>query len=294
MNRCPKCMGWTHLHMYGCEMQSPLVSCICITQNRRFYLRRAIEYWKRAVLLYHNTELVILDGSLEPNSLFPKPGVVFIPGTGSIWYHHLPNASHSRTGWFHNEACARAKGDIIIQWDDDDWQSPARIVAQASTIIGSEKPEETFTFTSRFYWYALQQRKAALSRTWDLAGEGSCGAMFAYHRKVWEKVPFRDVSQGEDSLFWSDARQAGIGFVDMRDPTFCIYMRHNQNGSHDTGLDYSDEATTVARSLMGLDLEWYDELAEILPTNVWLQNDRRQYGVLGPYGNMRPQGWSRR
>lgn len=275
-------------------MQTPLVSCICITQNRRFYLRRAIEYWKRAALLYPRTELVILDGSLERNPNFVDVTCQIVNGS-AIYYHHFPNEVHSRTGWFHNQACLLASGDIIIQWDDDDWQAQHRIASQAAAIVQSPEPENTFTFTSRFYWYALQQRKASLSRTWDLAGEGSCGAMFAYHRKVWEKVPFREVAQGEDSLFWSDARQAGIGFRDERDPTFCVYMRHNQNGSHDTGLDYTSEATMAARSLMGLDLDWYDELAEILPTNTWLQNDRRQYGILGPYGNMRPpQGWPRR
>jgi glycosyltransferase involved in cell wall biosynthesis len=258
----------------------PLVSCICVTQNRRMYLRQAISYWKRARLLYPNTELVILDGSPAPNPWFDERKRDELD-TWRILYHHIPAEVHNRTGWFHNQACERAHGDIILQWDDDDWHSPARIVSQVAAICGSREPDNTFAFTSRFYWYDIRQKRASLSRTWDLPGDGSLGAMFAYHRKVWEKVPFRDVPQGEDSHFWSDTRQAGVGFLDMRDPTYCIYMRHNQNGSHDTSLAWNDDATSVARSYLGLDLEWYDELAEILPTNAWLQNDRHQYGIYG-------------
>jgi glycosyltransferase involved in cell wall biosynthesis len=237
-----------------------LVSCICITQNRRFFLRQAIEQWKRALCTHIPTksEFVILDGSEKSSAhlLYPLKGVR---------YFHEPSEPHSGTGKAHNRACELAEGEIIIQWDDDDWQSPDRIVKQVAAL--EAHPEGAFAFTSQFWWYHLAERRAAKAISWQHGG--SAGATFAYHRKVWEQQRFREVEQGEDSFFWQDHETRGTPMLDMKDPSLLIYIRHNRNGSHATNLDFTDEDTSRARETMATDLDFYNELSEILPLDQW-------------------------
>jgi len=260
--------------------RAPLVSCICVTQNRRFFLRRAIAYFSRAADAYRNAlggraELVVVDGS-EAN----YEGVLKqIPIYQMAHYHHFPSPEHSRTGWFHNEAVRRAKGEIIVHWDDDDWHDASRIAKQVLTL--KESPEGAIAHTSRFYWYHVQEKQACLARTWHQGG-GTVGAMFAYHRAVWEKTPFRDVPQGEDNWFWDDHQKAGTPFLDARDASFCMYVRHNRNGSPLVPGQYHAQETMLARLQLEKagDLEFYDELSEILPLNQWNQARPR---VVSPY-----------
>jgi glycosyltransferase involved in cell wall biosynthesis len=235
-----------------------LVSCICITQNRRFFLRQAVEQWKRATVNYTGLELVILDGS-ENSSAH-----LFYSLKG-IRYFHEPSEPHSGTGKAHNRACELAEGEIIVQWDDDDWQSPDRISKQVAAL--ETRPEGAFAFTSQFWWYHLTERRAAKAISWQHGG--SAGATFAYHRKVWEQQPFREVEQGEDNFFWQDHEARRTPMLDMKDPSLLVYIRHNRNGSHATNLDFTEEDTIRARNAMWTDLNFYDELSEILPLDPW-------------------------
>jgi glycosyltransferase involved in cell wall biosynthesis len=173
----------------------------------------------------------------------------------------------------HNRACELARGDIILQWDDDDWQSPDRIVQQVRALGGpsndvkDEYPNGAFTFTSQFYWYHLAERRACRARSWEHGG--SAGATFAYHRKAWEACPFRDVDQGEDNFFWQDHEARGTPMIDAQDPSLVVYIRHNRNGSHAISDGYTDEDTAACRATLGLDLPFYEELSEILPLDEW-------------------------
>ncbi len=249
-------------------MSRPFVSCICVTQNRRFFLRQAVRYFCRAAESYltlgGRAELVIVDGSpIDHYKVFKG-----IPLNQLVSYYHVPSTEHSRTGWFHNEAVRLSKGDIIIQWDDDDWQDPLRIAKQVHAL--ETAPLGAITYTSKFYWYHILEKKACLSRSW-YGGGGSVGAMFAYHRKIWEKHPYRDVPQGEDNYFWQDHREAGTTFLDALDPSFCVYMRHNRNGSPLVNASYEPSHTVEARNLLEKagDVDFYDELSELLPLDPW-------------------------
>ncbi len=246
----------------------PLVSCICITQNRRFFLRQAVRYFKDAWQIYSGeAELVILDGS-EHSSEEALADDLWLDSE-RMRYVHEPSPPHAKTGALHNRACELARGDIIIQWDDDDWQSADRIVQQVRALGGHsgdvmvEYPAGAFAFTSQFYWYHLGERQACPARSWSHGG--SAGATFAYHRKVWEACPFRDVDQGEDNFFWQDHAARGTPMIDTRDPSLVVYIRHNRNGSHAVSDAYTPEDTEKARAIMGADVAFYDELSEILP-----------------------------
>jgi glycosyltransferase involved in cell wall biosynthesis len=254
----------------------PLVSCICVTQNRRLFLRRAVSYFVRARDVFLETtsfqaELVILDGS---ERAFP-----FTASGSLVRYVHEPSPP-GKMGARRNRACELARGDIILHWDDDDWQSPMRIVKQGNLL--AERYGHALAFTSEFYAYHLAERRAARWRSWGRGG--SLGATLAYHRKAWEAAPFRDVDTGEDNFFWDDQIARGTAMVDMTDPSLMVYLRHNRNGSPFITEGATDADTEAARAILDDDLPFYDELSEILPLDQWNQPAGRAFSPGGFVG----------
>jgi len=241
----------------------PFVSCICPTKNRRIFVRRALEYYHRAARLYEReggqTEFVIVDGSGEIAS-YPVDRYIWEP-TGPV-----DRVCAAQTGEARNLACEAAKGDIILHWDDDDWQHPERILRQVRSLLTAPGG---LTYSSSFYWYHVPSRKACPSRTWNLGG-GTMGAIAAYWRSVWERCPFPD-GGGEDVVFMREHVALGATVIDSKDPELVVYMRHATNYSGLTHYDFTDEATTAARELMGEDVDFYDELAEISVPYDWNQ-----------------------
>ncbi len=97
----------------------PLVSCIMPTYNRRKFIPHAIEYFLRQD--YSNKELIIIDdGSDIVEDL--------VPADTSIRYFKL--SKKLTLGAKLNMACTYAKGDVIANWDDDDWYASSRLQYQ--------------------------------------------------------------------------------------------------------------------------------------------------------------------
>jgi glycosyltransferase involved in cell wall biosynthesis len=234
-------------------MRWPSVACICVTRNRRVFLDRAVNYFQRSTYEGDCT-LVVIDGSEKPRN----------PWKSQFYFHE--HESDLQVGNARNRACDESKdADIIIHWDDDDWQHPERVTRQVKTLL--ESPGDGLACTSRYYWYHLQQRQAVKAHSW--AGEGgTMGATLAYWRDTWKKTPFQNVA-GEDIPFWSDLRDRGCPLLDAKDPELLVYMRHNQNGSALTQYQWSDEDTQEARKLMGPDVDFYDGIGELLPVVNW-------------------------
>jgi glycosyl transferase family 2 len=239
-------------------MNWPSVSCICITRNRRIFLRKAIDYFWRSRRLYPgDSQLLILDGSSEHfRDWIDWPYVLYL---------HEPS-SVMQAGEAHNRLCELAKGDIILQWDDDDWQHPMRIARQVNTLL--QAPGDSFAFTSRYYWYHLQQKQACKAKSW-MGGEGSTGATFAYWKETWKKTPFRDIPIGEDVPFQRDLLDRGCPMLDSKEDDLVVYIRHNQNASYLTNYQWNEEDTQAARKVMSADLDFYDGIGELLPVANW-------------------------
>jgi hypothetical protein len=174
--------------------------------------------------------------------------------------------SCDQIGYYHNLACERAKGDIIIKWDDDDWQSPFRIDRQARLL---STVDQGFSYSSAFYWYHVHECRAARARSWA-AKEGASGSTFAFHKSAWKKSPFPDKGV-EDGPFALGQMHVESAFLNADDPELLVYMRHHSNGSPLTHYDFTDDATYQCRSLLRThgDLAFYDELSEILPFQPW-------------------------
>jgi len=264
----------------------PLVSCICITQNRRLFLHQAIQYFFRAQHFCQlDCELIILDGSAQLNEEVATDAA---SEWDDVHYFHLPTTAHTRMGEFHNRACQLSRGEIIMKWDDDDWYAADRIDKQVKNLKDYRSNGMALLFTSQYYGYHLAEKKAFRSRCWNVSLSGTMGGILAFHRTVWEQVPFQDVEQGEDAVFFEDCKKAEITMLDSVDPSLYVYIRHNQNASAHSNNLFEDHTTITVRNLLQEDIDFYDELSEILPLSQRaLPTTFGQHGAYSAHGRLR-------
>lgn len=103
---------------------TPAVSCLMPTYNRRRFVARAIRYYRQQD--YPERELLVLDdGEDRVADLIPAD-------EPSIRYLRLDE--RATIGRKRQVACEHADGEIMMQWDDDDWFGPTRISRQVSPL----------------------------------------------------------------------------------------------------------------------------------------------------------------
>lgn len=191
----------------------PRVSCIMPTNNRRYFIPLAISYFLRQD--YPDCELIILDDGLESVE-------DLVPADNRIVYRRI-EGKHT-IGKKRNLACELARGEIIVHWDDDDWHAPERISRQVTALQSSGAE---ICGNSRLYFLELHRNNA-----WQYTYPASrkkwvAGGTLCYWRSAWQKNPFLNLQNGEDTRFvWH--KNAGSICV-MDDMTLYIALIHSQN-----------------------------------------------------------------
>lgn len=142
-------------------MSIPRVSCLMVTANRTRLAKRAIRCFIEQ--RYENKELIVVDDGQEDY----RPLLRDIPPE-DVRYIKLPPANHTLDadcrvsavklnipgveainarrpvlypresyllGTLRNISLAAARGDFMVQWDDDDWYHPDRIARQAAVLL---------------------------------------------------------------------------------------------------------------------------------------------------------------
>ncbi|MDX1948720.1 MAG: glycosyltransferase family 2 protein [Pirellulaceae bacterium] len=202
----------------GPRSKLPLVSALMPTARRPEMAARAIRYFQQQD--YANRELVIVDDG--PDNL-----ARFVARDSSIRYLRVEKPTS--IGAKRNLAASIARGELLIQWDDDEWHGPARIRRQVrplldgmADITGLGNPVFFELADWRFWRYGL----AAFDRLFP--AKVHCGTL-AYRRAVWEAAPYPDVSGPEDVLFLRQAlsRQARLTAVPARSDF--LHIRHGGN-----------------------------------------------------------------
>lgn len=222
----------------------PLISCIMPTYNRRAFVPHAIRYFLRQD--YPHKELIIIDDGTDAVE-------DLIPRHDAVRYLRLPQKI--TLGAKLNMACEMANGDIIMNWDDDDWYSPDRISYQASAMTN----EQTFICgINKLLYFDLATKKTfqyvypAGQRTW-LLGSSQC-----YRKDFWAKNRFADINVGMDGLFvWSTTDEH---IHVMPDNNFAVHMIHDTNISPKqthTGWWHQHPAESI-RDVMKEDWEFYN------------------------------------
>jgi glycosyltransferase involved in cell wall biosynthesis len=223
--------------------EPPSVSCIMPTYNRRVFVPHAIRYFLRQD--YPHTELIVVDDGSDAIG-------DCLPNDPRIRYLRLNQ--RLTVGAKRNLACAQARGDIIVHWDDDDWYPPWRLRVQAAAL---REHNAEVCGSGQLYYF-----DAAAGRAWGYHYTGRpntwvAGNTLAYLKSYWHRKPFADVQVGEDTRFVWDGRPRGL--CDLANPSLCVAMIHAGNVSPKvtSGAYWRPCSDAPIRHLLGDDLAWY-------------------------------------
>ncbi len=233
----------------------PLISCIMpTTGDRRRFLPQAIKCFQRQT--YPNLELVILcDGEDDMSDLIPRDD-------GRIYYFYLVRGRHTH-GAKLNEACERARGNLIAHWDDDDWFHPDRLSFQVGALL-TEGAE--LCGISQLLFLEIGTALVWLCRTPALLHPSlhycPFGASYLYQRTYWSSSPFPDFSRDSDIVFTS-AEGRRDRSVSVSDSRLYVAMIHSSNApNYAEKSSYWSPWPGDIREIMGSDLDFYLSLGE--------------------------------
>jgi glycosyltransferase involved in cell wall biosynthesis len=204
--------------MSGIGVQEPLVSCIMPTFNRVPFVRMAVGWFSAQD--YPNKELVVVDDGTEPAAELLRgcPGVTYIPVGGRM-----------TIGAKRNLACEHASGDVILQWDDDDWYGPSRISRQVLTL--TEASAEVTGIAIAFVYDLVADRFwAPTGATGFLPQPSIAYATLGFTRAIWRACGgYPDLSIGEDVGFLQRAAGRGGRVYLVEDADLFVHVRHGAN-----------------------------------------------------------------
>ena len=199
---------------------TPLVSCLMPTYNRRSFVARAIRYYQQQD--YPDRELIILDdGEDRVADLVPDDDPTV---------RYLRLAERATIGRKRQLACEHAAGEVMMQWDDDDWFGPTRISRQVAPlavgtadISGILKGYLLDLTTFRFYGGGPPLHEGQLY-AWIVAGT------LAFTRHAWlSSGGYPNCSIGEEvALLQAVAERGGRVAAIVNDGMY-LTVRHAAN-----------------------------------------------------------------
>lgn len=202
-----------------CPEAAPLVSCILPTRDRGDFVLQSIRYFQRQD--YPALELVIVDDGGD--ELAGQ-----LPDDPRIRYLRLPPGQS--IGAKRNRACAAARGEIVAQWDDDDWYAPNRLSAQVAPLLDGTADISGLTdapFLDMARW-AFWRCSSDLHRR--LFVGDVIGGTLVYWRWVWQELArYPDRCLAEDATFLQKAIRRGARLDRVAGDGLFIYLRHADN-----------------------------------------------------------------
>ncbi len=213
----------------------PLVSCIMPTYNRREFIPRTLQCFLAQD--YPNLELLIVDDGNDAVS-------DLMPADPRIRYWRLPQKL--AVGDKRNYACARASGEYIVHWDDDDWYGSNRVSRQVLPLLDGAAQ---ISGSSIIYYYD-RARRQAFRYQFNSTRAWVGGNTLAYRKSLWQRSPFESLQVGEDTRFVG--RVPSNLIHDLRDPTLCVASIHSGNVSPKvaSGPYWSTEPVTKIEALL--------------------------------------------
>ena len=199
------------------ERGLPAVSCIAATHDRRVFLRQAIRYFDAQD--YPRRELVIVDDGLDPVA-------DLVAGRSDVTYVRVPG--RWSIGAKRNEACRVSQGEVIVQWDDDDWYGPSRISRQLEDLVAGHADVTGLTMRLVLDTCAGRCWRAEAAARVMFYMETICGSL-AFRRSCWHVSRYPDESIGEEAELLERMTYAGARFAPVGNVHDYVIVRHGTN-----------------------------------------------------------------
>lgn len=176
----------------------PLVSCLMPTKNRRRFLPRAFAMW--AAQDWPNKELIVLeDGEQAKGDVAREALLDLLEQYPNVLYRYVKGTLGAKL----NAAAKLARGSILINWDDDDWNAPTRISDQVAHMRLARTP--VVGMSSLLYYAEGQEHGYEYTgNAWYASGSTHC-----YAREYVLAHPRPDKTVGEDNDWIEEARRLG-------------------------------------------------------------------------------------
>lgn len=200
-------------------IRAPLVSCLMVTRDRPEFALQSVEYFRRQG--YPNRELVIVeDGVASLADRLPRDPRIRLVSTGL----------RRTIGAMRNQSCELAKGELLVLWDDDDWQGPDRLATQVQPILDGLADITGLTdldWLELDSWRCWQLDRPLQERM--LVNRVYAGTL-AFRRRVWDRIArFANRSVAEDAAFLRQALARGARFEHLSGQGIYVYVRHGKN-----------------------------------------------------------------
>lgn len=184
------------------------VSVLCPTFNRQFMIPLVIEQFQSQT--FSSSELIILDDS---------PVKLDIKSENSITYIH--HATRLPLGQKRNILLAKAKGDIIVWFDDDDLYHRDRI-ARSVHILNSRQDVDLIGVRSTVF---LDVNTKKVTKVKHRSSNYTCNNILAHRKSL--VASYRDAdSINEEKTFTDDYRKRAYQFEGI---DLCIHLCHSNN-----------------------------------------------------------------
>lgn len=165
---------------------SPLISCLCVTNKRVHFLKRAINCFLGQ--RYPEKEMIIVCPEDDRDALAYIAGLKneqLTPVT-------VPAGHQFTLGELRNISIGNCNGEYFCQWDDDDWSHRDRLSTQVNNLINNRHP---VTMLTNVLMYDAGNAQAYFShfRLWDqtlMGRKDLCG-----------QVKYRSLEKSEDREF---------------------------------------------------------------------------------------------
>jgi glycosyltransferase involved in cell wall biosynthesis len=226
------------------EPSAEPVSVVTPTYGRADLLPAAYRIF--ASQTWPDLEWVVIDDSPER--------CVFFNGLDDprVKYIHLPE--RASTGNKRNIGVENARGSIIVNFDDDDYYHPSYVETMVGMMSGNNadfiKLSSIFIYHQKIgalgYWelgekglphfiFGPNEQVSAGHRIREDEMENmhlAYGFCYVFRRHVWEKSPFPDSSNDEDTPFVKKAIENGFRVALVSDTSgLALHVIHDRNSS---------------------------------------------------------------
>ena len=191
-----------------------------VTRNRVKLARRAVQCFAQQT--WTNKELVIIDDGTEDY----EPILAPYRGDHEIRYLQIDDDESVKLGGLRNMAIEESRGDVLIQWDDDEWYHPDRIRLQVEALDGGvDGGLDASVLAATLVHLDVPE---FLEHPFHTRAEGRMTPGTIAHRRT--DVRYPNLSKGEDAVYIERLREAGkVGVVPHPHTHLFIRCFHGTN-----------------------------------------------------------------